>query len=807
MIGRHNTRILRKMQGVCALAAVAVAALSAAALEAPVRVSIDADFKYQTILGWGAASWRPPWATQALRDQILDEAVKELGLTRLRLEGPSGNRSDDRRWEWLNDNGDPDDINWDGFNTAKLDEKVSEWVAPFKERVEANGEPFDLYVSPSFFDGGSSGSVPAWLLYSPGEYAEYAAAFLLHLENRHNLIANYYCICNEAGNNNPFTPSVIGTMIKALGRRLEALGLPTKIEFPECISANASWNYLQALQNDADVWRHVGVITYHLYGTNDPYRSYVRDFAVSRGLPTGQTEYMGLTINHLYDDLTLGGVSYWELYGQWISPNYDRTSFSRGEEHWNFRQVLHYVRPGAERVKTTSDNPALRPLAFVRDGKMTVVLLNNTAPQQARTATVIGLPPGAYGVCQCVGGAPYQELGLKTVEGKSDLTVNVPANAVLTLYPYPGTNLPPTMTDWTANPSYLIAPASSTTLSASATDAELDAISYGWSVTSQPAGASATLGAPNANRTSATGLTAAGDYVFRVEVSDGTNTTTRDVMLIVHGENQAPVPGDVHNRLPVMVTLPTSSTSLRAYAWDLEGDSLSYRWSVISQPAGAKVSLANPTATNCSASSMTVAGDYVFRFEVRDPTHTVSEDLRVTVYPLNTPPFIKGASASPAGLTLPDSSRTLLSATSGDREGDVISHWWSVKSAPQGVRPLFLKQGSAQTEVGGLTRPGAYVFTLTIVDQGGYATRDVTVNVEGASATPAVTTLEIGMDNAVTLAWTDFAPMYTVEAATDLVQPHWEAVSPVEQWPAWASSWTGDDIASKRIVYYRIRGE
>jgi len=679
---------------------------------------------------------------------------------------------------------------------------------PFKQRVEANGDPFDMYVSPSFFDGGSSGSAPAWLLHSPGEYAEYATAFLLHLKNTHNVTANYYCICNEAGNNNAFTAAVVGRMIKALGPRLEALGLATRIEFPECVSASASWNYIQALRDDPEVWRYVGVVTYHLYGSNDPYRSSIRDFAASRGLPTGQTEYMGLTMNHLYEDMTLGGVSYWEVYGQWIRPNYDRTSFGRGAEHWNFRQVMHYVRPGAVRIGATSGEPALRPLAFQRDGRTTVVLLNTTAPQGARTVSIRGLPPGTYGVCQSVSGGVYQELGLRTLTGQSSLTVDVPSNAVMTVYPHPDTNQPPTVTDWRANPRYMTAPASSLTLSASATDPEQDAISYVWSVTSEPAGASVNLARPNAASTSATGLTVAGQYVFTVFVSDPTHGVTREVLLNVHAENEPPVSDDVHNRLPVMVTLPTNSTSLRGWAYDLEGDPLTYTWSVVSQPSGGKVSLVGASTTNCTASNLSVAGDYIFKFEVSDPTHTVSKDLTVSVYPVNaSAPFIKSATASPASLTLPGTSRTYLSATTGDRDGDVISHWWSVKSAPEGAAPAFANQGSPGTNVTRLTIPGNYVFTLTVVDRTKYTTRDVTVTVGGSAVPPAITASSIGMDNALSLAWTDFASAYTVECGNDLVEADWEAAAPADQWPVLTTSWRTGDIGSHRSVFYRVKGE
>jgi len=68
--------------------------------QADVTVTINPQVEHQRILGWGKST---PWlaAPQTLRDQVLDRAVNDLGLTRLRLEAPSGNRTTHRNWEWL----------------------------------------------------------------------------------------------------------------------------------------------------------------------------------------------------------------------------------------------------------------------------------------------------------------------------------------------------------------------------------------------------------------------------------------------------------------------------------------------------------------------------------------------------------------------------------------------------------------------------------------------------------------------------------------------------------------------------------
>lgn len=680
-------------------------------------VTVNASVTHQTMLGWGAVT---PWLMDVpdlLVGQIIDTAVNDLGLTRLRYEGPSGNRAEDRRWEWGNDDDDPLHVNWSAYNTASLDAKVQKYVVPFQQAVQANGDPFSIYLSPSFFNGGSSGSPSTWMLRSPGEYAEYATSMLLRLRDVHNITADYYCICNEAGNDNPFSAAIVGRMIKAVGPRLQQLGLSTTIQFPECVSANTSWSYIQALAGDERVWEHVGLLSYHLYGSNTQ-RPSIRDFGAARGLPTAQTEYMGLTIDHLYDDLTLGGVSFWELYGQGFpAPDNNRTSFSLPSRYWDMRQVMHYVRPGAVRVDATSNDGTVRSLGFVNDGKTTVVLLNKAAASVAQTVTVTGLPAGSYGVSRSVGSGVCQELGLQTVDGSGQLSLSVPKNAVLTIYPHEAGNLPPTLTAWKSSAAFLkVGGPGSTTLSASATDPEGDGVSYTWSVQSQPAGASAVLANPNAASTAATGLAAPGQYVFNVAVHDGSHTVNRQVALNVLEGNQPPVLIDVHNRLPVQLTLPGSSTTLRSGAWDLEADPLTFQWSISSQPPGANAQLASPGSAASQVSQMTLPGDYVFRIQVSDGTNQVWQELTVPVYPENLhAPFITGA----AGAVLPDGHGALWAST-GDLDGDPISHWWELVSGPSGADVSFSSQGGAGTEVW-TDQAGSYQFQLSVVDRTRYA--------------------------------------------------------------------------------------
>lgn len=607
--------------------------------DGPVTVTVDTSVRHQTILGWGKTTpWLP--ASEVLRDQCIERAVNDLGINRLRFEGMCGNRVGGRSWEWPNDNEDPFDINWEGFNTEALDARVTGWLIPWKQAVEARGESFDLYLSPSFFQGGSSGDLPPWMKADPQEYAEWALAWMLRLREQHGIVPQWYSICNEAGNNNVFTPRLVADMMKALVPRMREAGFETAIQFPESINAHVARRYIEQLRGDPQIWDWIGLISYHWYG-KDNQTSMVKlsDFATERGLPTAQTEFMNLTIDHLYDDMTLGGTSYWEIYGL-ATPDYraalshvSSATFRGGKWYWRFRQVSHYVRPGAVRIEATSSDEALRCLAFDDGGPVTLVLINTTPPAAERTVTIAGLPAGACAACEAVGPNEYRELGLRRVGADGRLSLTVPANAVLTVYPHDGANRPPTVSAWRSKPEFLTRPAASLELICSATDPELDDLAYAWSVASHPEGAQVQIAHADQPATQATGLTIAGEYVFAAQVSDGGHTLTRQVLLKVFEGNQPPVLIDVHNRIPVWVTVKDGGTLLRAGAWDIENDPVTFRWSVVTQPAGASPTLETPEQGGCKVSGMTVQGDYVFRIEASDPTHTISEQLTVPVYP------------------------------------------------------------------------------------------------------------------------------------------------------------------------------
>ena len=104
----------------------AMAVLALACSTAPSQtVTVNARDTHQTILGWGSCNdWVPfpdddgpgevRHIPEWLKLEMIDDAVNVLGMNRLRVQGQYRGRE----WEPVNDNYDPNDINWGGSGPA-----------------------------------------------------------------------------------------------------------------------------------------------------------------------------------------------------------------------------------------------------------------------------------------------------------------------------------------------------------------------------------------------------------------------------------------------------------------------------------------------------------------------------------------------------------------------------------------------------------------------------------------------------------------------------------------------------------------
>ncbi len=722
-----------------------------------VAVSIDTSVHYQTIEGWGhgsaflGAGFSP---IDSVNDQYIDFLADDWGLTGTRI-NEIGARLDGSAM----DHGDCDSIDWSRF-AFPANTKIFSLMQRFRDRVRAQG------FEPSFYSSTNYAQLAAmmkpWVLNHPGERAQEMWASAMYYRDSFAIDTKYAVVANEPTGS--WSPQVIADVIKAAGPRFLAHGLATTSQFAEGVDAHTSWNYITAVRADTALWPWVGRLSYHNYGTSDPYRAYMKAFGDSIGLTTAQTEMDPANIDNLFDDLVKGGVSYWETAytnASTVNPNPGYTSFTPSRYYYRVRQVLHYVRPGAVRIGASSSDSLVRALAFAQKGTIVTIAYNTAS--SARTVTVHGLQPGRYGLSQALSGViAFEEHGIQTVAGDGSLTLTIPAYADATIYPYAGTNLTPTIMTWGTNPGTMHLPSSNATLSVTANDPERDSLTYHWSIVSQPAGASVVLATPDAATTNAAGLTAGGTYTFNVDVSDGFHSVSRRSYLIVYASNQPPafnyvgfrlaspygvildLPHTDGSMLRTSITLPTNSGTLQANISDPENDPLTGLWRIVSQPAGGAATLDSTyyqyVSFRAQIRNMSVPGEYVFEISANDTSNApITVRVACTVLPQNTPPRIDSLVTIPAVVSLPSTVAQLHAVTS-DAEHDVLRHWWVIKSAPAGSHPQFDHQGLPNSAVSGLTVAGNYYFTLRVMDDISMTTQDVTLVVKEATAvdeTPA----------------------------------------------------------------------
>ncbi len=176
-------------------------------------------------------------------------------------------------------------------------------------------------------------------------------------------------------------------------------------------------------------------------------------------------------------------------------------------------------------------------------------------------------------------------------------------------------------------------------LSATATDPDGDPLQYAWAITSTPAGSAATLA--NASQAVSTFTPdVEGSYAVQLVVDDGTNTVTKTATIQAALGNVAPT-ADIANT-PVAALNSTVALNGTASS-DPNNDTLSYRWSFLSRPAGSAAVFNN---ANIAQPSFTadIGGDYQVQLIVNDgefdstPTTTtvVASAFSITVsWPAN----------------------------------------------------------------------------------------------------------------------------------------------------------------------------
>ena len=210
-------------------------------------------------------------------------------------------------------------------------------------------------------------------------------------------------------------------------------------------------------------------------------------------------------------------------------------------------------------------------------------------------------------------------------------------------------------------------------------DANNESLTYKWTLQSKPSNSSAALSSlTSAKPTFKADL--AGTYVATLVVSDGkANSDLAVVSVLASAANSAPVAKAGANQNVVVGTTVTLDGTAST---DANGDTLSYKWSLLYKPTNSLATLLSSSTSKPTFTADT-AGTYVASLVVNDGQIDSATVASTTVIaePLNVAPV---ANAGPAQTVLKDATVTLTGAASTDANADKLTYKWVLTTKPTG---------------------------------------------------------------------------------------------------------------------------
>lgn len=415
--------------------------------------------------GWEAVAQAgqldsPAWNNY--KNALLDSAVNDLGLNRIRLEIISGSENPTdyfaqwragqitfsqyaaKAYEIINDDGSPNTINPNGFKWSQVDASIDTVVIPLRQLLQARGER--LWVNLNYVDFGSSTFEHK---NNPAEYAEFVLATYQHMQSKYGFVPDSWEVILEPDTGNAgWSATQVAQAIKAAGDRLTANGFTPNFTAPSTTDASRAPAYIDQIAATPGAMQYVGEFSYHRYtGVTLPNIQSIADRAVTYNKQAAMLEWVGADYPTLHEDLKIGRNSSWQQFAlaglaSWgpdtggayyvvDDSNVSAPQIIMGSRTKYFRQYFKFIRSGAQRIDATTGNANIDPLAFINTNGKYVVVVKSIA---ATSFNIQGLPAGTYGIKYTIGGQYDTNLPDATISAGQLITTNIPGSGVITIY-------------------------------------------------------------------------------------------------------------------------------------------------------------------------------------------------------------------------------------------------------------------------------------------------------------------------------------------------------------------------------------
>jgi hypothetical protein len=289
-----------------------------------------------------------------------------------------------------------------------------------------------------------------------------------------------------------------------------------------------------------------------------------------------------------------------------------------------------------------------------------------------------------------------------------------------------------------------------------------DLLTFSWTFVSIPPNSVAALSTPT-TATPSFVIDRPGAYVIQLVVSDGLLNGV-DVVTVT-SENTPPVA----DAGPDQTAAVTSTVTLDAAgSSDVDGDTLTYEWTLVSSPSGSTATLSDPTAIQPTF-VVDEPGTYELHLVVRDGLAASDPDA-VVISTVNSAPV---ANAGPDQTVQVTHTVSLNGASSSDVDGDVLAFFWNLVSAPDGSVAV-LDDHTSVTPTFVADAPGTYVVELVVHDGTVPSTAD-TVTIVTTNSAPVA---NAGMDQSTFVGHTvDLDGSGSTDADGDPLTYAWSLIS------------------------------
>lgn len=402
-------------------------------------VTVDASKEYQTIQGFGAfGGVRPYWEAPPFHtNEFLNYLLDDLGATIVRT---------NIFWdlEPVNENNSSTQLDLGKFNykagsnlarqlpyykalkEAGLKKLIAtSWTPPewMKLHDDPDRIPKECYNCNNCAQGDPRRKVCGGRL-DPKYYKEYAEYLVAYVKILQEAGIDLFALSlqNEPYFANPFESSVVkpdeyGSLLNFVGARFREEGLTTKLFGPEHM-AEWSWgvqkNYVSNIFSSGEGNRYLDIYAVHGYvdgvepdfGSAEGWTSLKDNISEKFGKPLWMTETSGYPqtfegamklAQSMYLALRFGEISAWVYWSISAEPGSEFALMANGEPtvlYYASKQFFRYIRPGARRLETNSNDPEVLPLAFQNsaEGSMTLLFINNADAEKTVTLDIAVRP-------------------------------------------------------------------------------------------------------------------------------------------------------------------------------------------------------------------------------------------------------------------------------------------------------------------------------------------------------------------------------------------------------------------------------